>query len=378
MKLRIGITCYPTYGGSGVIATELGKELANSGHEIHFVSYALPIRLDKFHERIFFHEVEMYPYPLFQYPPYDLALAAKMAEIAKFAGLDLFHVHYALPHAISAYLAKNMLEDRDVKIITTLHGTDITLVGMDKTYFPITKFGIHKSDGVTTVSKYLRDVTRQQVGREEVEVIPNFVDTVFFKRLPGEDCAKHSIAPRGESVLLHISNFRPVKRIFDVLEIFRRVVAKTPAKLMMVGDGPERSPAEKFCRDHGISQQVLFLGRQDNVPDILSCADVLLLPSELESFGLVALEAMSCEVPVVATNVGGIPEVVIHGETGFLAELGDVDRMAEYSLEIIQNRDLRKKMAAAGRRRAVEHYDQSAIVPQYEHYYEEVLNRKAL
>jgi len=376
MKLRIGITCYPTYGGSGVIATELGKELANLGHEIHFVSYALPIRLDKFHERIFFHEVEMFPYPLFQYPPYDLALAAKMAEIAKFAGLDLFHVHYALPHAISAYLAKNMLEDRDVKIITTLHGTDITLVGMDKTYFPITKFGIHKSDGVTTVSKYLRDVTRQQVGREEVEVIPNFVDTLFFKRLPGEDCAKHSIAPRGESVLLHISNFRPVKRIFDVLEIFRRVIAKAPAKLMMVGDGPERSPAEKYCRDHGISQQVLFLGRQDNVPDILSCADVLLLPSELESFGLVALEAMSCEVPVVATNVGGIPEVVSHGETGFLAELGDVDRMAEYTLEIIQNRDLRKKMAAAGRHRAVETYDQSAIVPQYERYYEEVLNRK--
>src|SRR5262249_4801459 len=357
-------------------ATELGKELANLGHEIHFVSYALPIRLDKFHERIFFHEVEMFPYPLFQYPPYDLALAAKMAEIAKFAGLDLFHVHYALPHAISAYLAKNMLEDRDVKIITTLHGTDITLVGMDKTYFPITKFGIHKSDGVTTVSKYLRDVTRQQVGREEVEVIPNFVDTVFFRRLPGEDCAKHSIAPRGESVLLHISNFRPVKRIFDVLEIFRRVIAKTPAKLMMVGDGPERSPAEKYCRDHGISQQVLFLGRQDNVPDVLSCADVLLLPSELESFGLVALEAMSCEVPVVATNVGGIPQVVSHGETGFLAELGDVDRMAEYALEIIENRDLRQKMAAAGRLRAVEAYDQSAIVPQYERYYEQVLNRK--
>jgi L-malate glycosyltransferase len=376
MKLRIGITCYPTYGGSGVVATELGKELANLGHEIHFVSYALPIRLDKFHERIFFHEVEMFPYPLFQYPPYDLALAAKMAEIAKFAGLDLFHVHYALPHAISAYLAKSMLEDREVKIITTLHGTDITLVGMDKTYFPITKFGIHKSDGVTTVSKYLRDVTRQQVGREEVEVVPNFVDTVFFKRLPGEDCAKHSIAPRGEAVLLHISNFRPVKRIFDVLEIFRRVIAKTPAKLMMVGDGPERSPAEKYCRDHGISQQVLFLGRQDNVPDVLSCADVLLLPSELESFGLVALEAMSCEVPVIATNVGGLPEVVSHGETGFLAKLGDVDQMAEYALEIIQNRDLRKKMAAAGRQRAVEEYDQSAIVPKYERYYEEVLNRK--
>lgn len=373
--MKIGITCYPTYGGSGVIATELGKELANLGHEIHFVSYAVPIRLDKFHERVFFHEVEMMPYPLFQYPPYDLALAAKMMEIAENAHLDLFHVHYALPHAVSAYLAKLMMEDSHMKIVTTLHGTDITLVGMDKTYFPITKFGIQKSDGVTTVSRYLQELTRERVGREDVDVIPNFVDTKFFQIPENHDCARHSIAPHGEPVLLHISNFRPVKRIGDVLKIFEKMLAKEAVRLVFVGDGPERSRAEQYCRERKLTKNVLFLGKQDNVPDIMACANVLLLPSELESFGLVALEAMSCEVPVVATNVGGLPEVILEGETGFLAELGDVDKMADYAVEIIRNPDLGKKMGQAGRKRAVEVFGQDKIVPLYESYYKRILEK---
>lgn len=375
MALKIGITCYPTYGGSGVIATELGKELANRGHEVHFVSYALPFRLDKFHERIFFHEVDMLPYPLFQYPPYDLALAAKLTDVANHANLDLFHVHYALPHAISAYLAKSMIEDRDVKVITTLHGTDVTVVGNDKSYFPVTKFGINKSDGVTTVSQYLKDVTLQQIGRSDITVIPNFVDTETFRKLPNHDCAKHAIAPKHEAVLTHISNFRPLKRIFDVIAIFERVLAKRPAKLVFVGDGPERSGAEKYCREHNLCDKVMFIGKQDNLPDLFGCTDVLLLPSETESFGLVALEAMSCEVPVVATRVGGLPEVVMHGETGFLADLGDVQSMADYALRIVNDPALKAEMGRNGRRRAVECFDQRNIVPHYETFYSEVLAR---
>jgi N-acetyl-alpha-D-glucosaminyl L-malate synthase BshA len=375
MHLKIGITCYPTYGGSGVIATELGKELANRGHEVHFVSYALPFRLDKFHERIFFHEVDMLPYPLFQYPPYDLALAAKLTEVASYAKLDIFHVHYALPHAISAYLAKCMIEEREVKVITTLHGTDITVVGTDKSYFPVTKFGINKSDGVTTVSKYLKDITEQQVGRKEIEVIPNFVDTEFFRRPPGQDCAKHSLAPAQEAVLLHISNFRPLKRIMDVIGIFERVQSRYPARLVFVGDGPERSGAEKYCRDNNLCDRVMFIGKQDNVPDLMGCTDVLLLPSETESFGLVALEAMSCEVPVVATRVGGLPEVVEHGKTGYLAGLGDLDAMAYYALEIIRNPELKTRLGRNGRERAVNCFDQSRVVSRYEEYYHRVLGR---
>jgi N-acetyl-alpha-D-glucosaminyl L-malate synthase BshA len=373
--LKIGITCYPTYGGSGVVATELGKELANLGHEVHFVSYAVPIRLDKFHERVYFHEVDMVPYPLFQYPPYDLALAAKMYEIANYAQLDLFHVHYALPHAISAYLAKSMVEDRDVKIITTLHGTDITLVGMDRSYFPITKFGIKKSDGVTTVSKYLQTLTQNQVGRQDIEVIPNFVDAQLFKKPANMDCAKNLIAPGGEPVLMHASNFRPIKRIINVIEIFERVLKKMDARLVFVGDGPEKSVAERYCQENKLTEKVSFLGRQDNLPDLLGCADVFLLPSELESFGLAALEAMSCEVPVVATIVGGIPEVIVHGETGFLANLGDVDKMAGYSLEILKNPNLRRRLGENGRQRAIEVFGQSKIVPLYERYYEKVLSQ---
>lgn len=375
MTLKIGITCFPTYGGSGVIATELGKQLADRGHEIHFVSSALPFRLDRFHERIFFHEVDVVPYPLFQYPPYDLALATKMMEVAVSAGLDLFHVHYALPHAVSAYLAKSMIEEREVKFITTLHGTDIALIGADKAYFPITRFGIQKSDGVTTVSRYLQQLTIERVGRQDVEIIPNFVDVNYFRPLQVHDCARRSFAPRGEAVLLHISNFRPVKRILDVVRIFERVQAKHPARLVLVGDGPERAGAENYIRDAGLEKSVLFLGRQDDVPELLCCADVLLLPSELESFGLVALEAMACQVPVVATNVGGLPEVISHGETGFLGKLGDVDEMAGYVLEILKSPELKKKMGAAGRQCAIDRYEPSRIVPQYENYYQKILAR---
>lgn len=375
MNLKIGITCFPTYGGSGVVATELGKQLADRGHEIHFVSSALPFRLDRFHERIFFHEVDVVPYPLFQYPPYDLALAAKMMEVAVTAKLDLFHVHYALPHAVSAYLAKSMIEDRNVKFITTLHGTDIALIGADKAYFPITRFGIQKSDGVTAVSRYLQQLTIERVGRQEVEVIPNFVDTNYFKSLPVGDCARRSFAPHGEAVLLHISNFRPVKRILDVVRIFEKVQAKHKARLVFVGDGPERAGAEKYIHDAGLTRKVLFLGRQDDVPELLCCADVLLLPSELESFGLVALEAMSCQVPVVATNVGGLPEVIAHGETGYLSALGNVDEMAGYALEILKNPELKKKLGVAGRQRALDLYEQNRIVPLYEDYYQRVLAR---
>lgn len=373
MKLKIGITCYPTYGGSGVIATELGKELANKGHEIHFVSSAMPFRLDRFHERIYFHEVDMVPYPLFQYPPYDLALAAKMMEVAVRNNIDLFHVHYALPHAVSAYLAKSMIEDRQFKFVTTLHGTDITLIGAVKAYFPITRFGIQKSDGVTAVSRYLQQLTIERVGRQDVEVIPNFVDTKYFHKLPNKECARSSVAPKGESVLLHISNFRPVKRVMDVVRIFERVIKKHPAKLLFVGDGPDRTATENYCRKQGLEKAVVFLGKQDDLPELLCCADTLLLPSELESFGLVALEAMSCEVPVVATNVGGLPEVIQHGETGFLGKLGDVDEMADYTVEILKNPELRKKMGVEGRRRAVEMFDLDRIVPQYEKYYEKIL-----
>jgi N-acetyl-alpha-D-glucosaminyl L-malate synthase BshA len=267
-----------------------------------------------------------------------------------------------------------MIEDRDVKVITTLHGTDITLVGADKSYFPITKFGILKSDGVTTVSEHLKKVTLQQVGKKEIQVIPNFVDTEYFRKPLEQDCSKKALAPKKEAVLLHISNFRPLKRIMDVIRIFEIVVKEHPVRLVFAGDGPERSMAEVYCRDHGLMDKVLFLGKLDNVPDLMGCTDVLLLPSEFESFGLVALEAMSCEVPVVATNVGGIPEVVIHGETGFLGELGDVKTMANYVLQILKSPDLKKQMAEAGRRRAIEVFDQRKIVPQYEAYYEKVLN----
>ncbi|HEX4076079.1 MAG TPA: N-acetyl-alpha-D-glucosaminyl L-malate synthase BshA, partial [Candidatus Acidoferrales bacterium] len=314
--MKIGITCYPTYGGSGVVATELGLELAMRGHEVHFISYAMPIRLSGTSERIWFHEVEVTTYPLFDHPPYTLALATKMAEVAEEASLDLLHVHYAIPHSVSALLARMMAAPRRLPFITTLHGTDITLVGNDRSYLPITRFSIEQSDGVTAISHYLRDRTLSEFEvKRPIEVIPNFVNCDLYKRTDDPE-ARARWAPEGEPILMHLSNFRPVKRVTDVVEIFALVREKIPAKLIMIGDGPDRGAAEYIVRKKRLTKDVFFLGKQDHVQEKLGLADLFLLPSDSESFGLAALEAMACQVPVLATNVGGLPEVVTHGIDG--------------------------------------------------------------
>jgi L-malate glycosyltransferase len=366
--MKIGITCYPTYGGSGVVATELGKELASRGHDVHFISYALPIRLTM-NERIYFHEVEVLTYPLFEYPPYDLVLATKMAEVMTRFDIDILHVHYAIPHSISAYLAKMMLNERVVPFVTTLHGTDITLVGNDRSYLPITRFGIEQSDAVTAVSEYLkrRTIEEFQVQRE-VHVVPNFVDCNAYSRSTDANVRGKFAAP-DEGILIHISNFRPLKRVEDVIETFSMVRRKTRAKLLMVGDGPDRRKAEWLANTHGIADDVLFLGKQSNMNEVLSIADILLLPSELESFGLVALEAMACEVPVIATRVGGIPEVVRDGTDGFLYDVGNVSSMADGCLKILADPRLRSSMGEAARDHARREYCASNIVKQYEALY---------
>jgi N-acetyl-alpha-D-glucosaminyl L-malate synthase BshA len=366
--VRIGITCYPTYGGSGVVATELGKELAVRGHDIHFISYALPIRLTVT-DRILFHEVEVLSYPLFEYPPYDLVLATKMAEVTARYNLDILHVHYAIPHSISAYLAKMMLPDRKTPFVTTLHGTDITLVGNDRSYLPITRFGIEQSDAVTAVSQYLmqRTVDEFQIKRP-ISVIPNFVNCDIYSRAT-EGSLRQKYANINESIFIHISNFRPVKRIEDVIAVFARVRKECPAKLMLVGDGPERPKAEWLAETQGVSKDVLFMGKQSDMAPLLSIADVLLLPSENESFGLVALEAMACEVPVIATRIGGLPEVVEHEEDGFLLGLGDVAGMAEAGLKLVRNPDLRNEMGKTARKHALRDYCSTKIVRHYEQLY---------
>jgi N-acetyl-alpha-D-glucosaminyl L-malate synthase BshA len=366
--MKIGITCYPTYGGSGVVATELGKELASRGHDVHFISYALPIRLTMT-DRIYFHEVEVLSYPLFEYPPYDLVLATKMAEVMTRVDLDILHVHYAIPHSISAYLAKMMLTDRVVPFVTTLHGTDITLVGNDRSYLPITRFGIEQSDAVTAVSEYLRQRTIQefQIGRR-VDVVPNFVDCDVYG--PAADrTTRRKFAADDEGLLIHISNFRPVKRVDDVINVFAQVRKSVRSRLLMVGDGPERPKAEWLAHTLGIQDDVLFVGKQNDMNQFLAIADVLLLPSELESFGLVALEAMACEVPVIATRVGGIPEVVRHGIDGFLYEVGDVSSMAQGCLSILKNPDVRNSLGKAAREHATREFCASKIVLQYEELY---------
>jgi L-malate glycosyltransferase len=370
--MKIGITCYPTYGGSGVVATELGKELAARGHDVHFISYALPIRLTTT-DHVFFHEVEVLSYPLFEYPPYDLVLATKMAEVMTRYDLDLLHVHYAIPHSISAYLAKMMLTDRVVPFVTTLHGTDITLVGNDRSYLPITRFGIEQSDAVTAVSQYLRQrtVDEFQISRS-IEVIPNFVDCNVYDRATDQELRRR-FANSDEGILIHISNFRPVKRVEDVIEIFSKVRKQRPARLLMVGDGPERPKAEWLANTHGISEDVLFLGKQNDMARLLSVADILLLPSDLESFGLVALEAMACEVPVVASNVGGLPEVVRHGIDGYLCQPGDVQSMAESCLMILENPTLRAEMGEVARTRARQEFCASKIVLKYEELYHQTI-----
>ncbi|MEW5977763.1 MAG: N-acetyl-alpha-D-glucosaminyl L-malate synthase BshA [Acidobacteriota bacterium] len=373
--MRIGITCYPTYGGSGVVATEIGKELAQRGHEIHFISYAIPIKLNHTDERIHFHEVEMLNYPLFEHPPYALALATKMAEVATQHELDLLHVHYAIPHSVSAFLAKEMLRPQKLPVITTLHGTDITLVGNDRSYLPITRFSIEKSDGVTAVSVYLRDLTYQELDvRTPIETIPNFVNCVTFQRAKGAEL-RTRYAPQGEKLLIHISNFRPVKRVTDVIEIFDRVARRLPARLLMVGDGPERANAEWLVRSRKLEGMVCFLGKQDSVADLLSVSDLMLLPSANESFGLVALEAMACEVPVVASNVGGIPEVIRDGKDGALAAPGDVEAMAAHSIGILSNEGLLRELGQNARQHAIDEFCSTKIIPRYESFYGDVVAR---
>lgn len=366
--MKIGITCYPTYGGSGVVATELGKELARRGHDVHFISYALPIRLTM-KDHVFFHEVEVLTYPLFEYPPYDLVLATKMAEVMTRFELDILHVHYAIPHSISAYLAKMMLGNHLVPFVTTLHGTDITLVGNDRSYLPITRFGIEQSDAVTAVSEYLKRRTIQEFQiRRPVTVVPNFVDCDVYGR-SGDRNLRKKFANDDEAILTHISNFRPVKRVEDVVAIFAQVRKSRKARLLMVGDGPERPKAEWLAGTHGIARDVQFVGKQNDMSELLAISDVLLLPSELESFGLVALEAMACEVPVIATRVGGIPEVVQDGVDGFLYDVGDVQGMADGCLSILKNPQVRDNLGKAAREHANRDFCASKIVLRYEELY---------
>lgn len=385
-KRKIGITCYPTYGGSGVVATELGIELAARGHEVHFITSSPPFRLNGREANIRFHEVEVYQYPLFEHPPYDLALATRMAEVAEFYSLDLLHVHYAIPHSLSALLARQMLETKQeatrrryLPFITTLHGTDITLVGLDRSYLPITQFGIEQSDGVTAISSHLRDRTREAFSiRSEIEVIRNFVNCDVYVRVASKYAAmRPQFAGPHEKLLVHLSNFRPVKRVMDVVEVFARVAKAMPARLMLIGDGPERSSAEFLAMRLGVADRIHFLGKQDNVNELLPLADLMLMPSEMESFGLAALEAMACSVPAVATRVGGVPELIAEGVNGMLFPVGDVDAMAAAAIALLQDEQRLAAMGLAARRTATEHFCASKVIPLYEDYYERVLARSA-
>ncbi len=375
--MNIGIVLYPTYGGSGVVATELGKGLASRGHNVHFISYARPMRLDEFHENISFHEVTFSAYPLFEYPPYDLALASHLVDIIKHQKLDMLHVHYAIPHATSAYLAKQILGENNCRIpvVTTLHGTDITIVGSDPSYTPVVTFSINKSDGVTAVSNYLRDETYKRFDIvKDIEVIPNFIDLDRFQKSE-KSHFKKALCPNGEKVLVHVSNFREVKRVSDTVEIFNKVLESgIRAHLLLVGDGPDRPKVETKCRELGICNKVRFLGKQEKIEDILSIADLFLIPSGSETFGLAALEAMSCSVPVISSNIGGLPELNIHGETGYLCDLGDTDAMGEYAVSILQDDELQKKIANNARKRA-EVFELNIVVDQYVALYNRLLEQ---
>jgi L-malate glycosyltransferase len=370
-NLRIGITGYPVYGGSGVVATELGLELARRGHEIHFITYAQPFRLSGFVDNVFYHEVEVPIYPLFDYPPYSLALAVEMQNAVERHQLDLLHVHYAVPHATSAWLAKELLQDRAPRVVTTLHGTDITLVGRDPSYHAITRFSIRKSDGLTAVSRFLKGETvdRFDVPPDRIEVIPNFVDLQRYRR-DIEPCRRPSFAEPHEKLIMHISNFRSVKRVTDVVRIFARIARERPARLVFIGDGPERGSTQQLASEEGVDDRVLYLGKQESVAEILACADLFLLPSDNEAFGLVALEAMACGVPVVASRVGGIPELVTE-PGGLLRPVGDVDAMAEAGLQLLD--DARWAEASAAARQQATHFSADTIVPMYEAHYERVL-----
>ena len=377
--MKIGITCYPTYGGSGAVATNLGLELAERGHEVHFISYDQPFRLAHFHERIFFHEVEMEDYPLFKHPPYSLALAVALHDAVRKHELDLVHVHYAIPHATSAWIACEMLKgERDLKIVTTLHGTDITLVGLHPSFQAITQFSILRSHGLTAVSDFLKRETVRDfsVPESRIEVVPNFVDTRIYR--PGlEPCHRATLAPDGEKIVMHISNFRPVKRVEDVVEIFARVLGEIPSRLVLVGDGPDLPRARVKVEELGIRDRVVFLGEYTPVQELLSCSDLFLLPSRSESFGLAALEAMACGSPVVASRVGGLPEVIMDGETGYLCEAGDIDEMAAASIKILSDDKHRKELSDAGRAFAVKHFSSECIVPRYEEYYRRILGSRS-
>lgn len=377
MGLNIGITCYSTYGGSGIVGSELGRELAKRGHTVHFICSALPTRVTELNENIIFHEVEPTHYPLFEYPPYDLALAVKMSEVATEVKLDLLHVHYAIPHSISAFLARELNNDLSyLPIVTTLHGTDITLVGADRSYLPITRFGILKSDGVTAVSSYLQKETCQvfDIGCDTISVIPNFIDPNYYYRRQN-DQLRNKLAPNGEKLVVHVSNFRPVKRITDCVRIFAAIQNKIKARLIMVGDGPEKAQGEWLARQMGVSKNVCFVGKQPGIVDYLSVADLLLLTSETESFGLSALEAMACEVPVIASNVGGLPEVVADGENGYLAEVGDIEGMAKYAIKILSSDSLQRKMGSFARQIAIENFSTEKIMPLYLSYYDRILEK---
>ncbi len=371
--MNIGITVYPTYGGSGIVGSELGKELAARGHTVHFIASALPTRLTELNERVRFHEVEMMSYPLFEHQPYTLALATKMAKVAETENLDLLHVHYAIPHSISAILARESLKPgRRLPVITTLHGTDITLVGADRSYLPITRYGIVQSDGVTAISKYLKQATIETFQFDKIEVIPNFICGTDYQRHEVPEL-RSQLSPDGLPLLVHVSNFRPVKRPVDCVEIFARVLKKTKARLVMVGDGSERTNAEHRARCLGIYEYCSFVGKQPNIVDYLSAADVLLLPSEQESFGLAALEAMACEVPVIASRVGGLPEVVTDGETGYLSEVGDIEEMSRHAVRLLEDDGFRREMGRRARESALANYSTDLVIPKYIDFYERIL-----
>ena len=376
--MNIGITVYPTYGGSGIVGSELGRELAARGHNVHFISSALPTRLTELNERVHFHEVEMMSYPLFEHQPYDLALATKMATVARSENLDLLHVHYAIPHSISAILARESIKNkRYVPVITTLHGTDITLVGADRSYLPITRYGIQQSDGVTSVSKFLKQATIETFDFDEIEVIPNFISPEQYRREENSPMCKN-LAPNGEKLLVHVSNFRPVKRPLDCVEILAKVREKGGnARLIMVGDGPELSAVRHRAKQLNVQDHAIFVGKQARIADYLAVADVFLLPSQEESFGLAALEAQACEVPVVATRIGGIPEVVTDGESGFLSNVGDTEKMADDALKFIKDDEMRRAFGSRGRELAVSRYSSEKIIPQYINFYEKVLAQTA-
>lgn len=372
--MRIGIVCYPTFGGSGVLATELGKALADKGHQVHFITYQQPVRLSEFHANIFYHEVVVPTYPLFDYPPYETALASTMVDVIVNNQLDLLHVHYAIPHASAAYMARQILakQGRRTPVITTLHGTDITLVGRDKTFAPVVTFSINESDAITAVSENLRNVTYENFTIEkQIEVIRNFVDVKRFRKKP-IDAFRKVIAPNGEKIILHASNFRKIKRVTDVVKIFAEIHKSVPSKLLFVGDGPERQSAESMCRQLGLCDDMRFVGRQEQMEDILAIADLFVLTSEYESFGLAALEAMAAGVPVISTNAGGLPEINIHGETGYMANVGDTETLSRLAIELLSDEDKLQRFKENAASQAL-HFDIEKVVPEYEALYNKFL-----